>query len=225
VPVDGEPDDPVWSPDGRRLAFSWKVRGADHEDVYVIDLARPDQPRRIAPAGTSRWPMDWSPDGRLVLYAEVSPTTKYDLWVAPADGGAAPMPVVRGPAKDHGARFSPDGRAIVYQSDESGITRVYATPFPPDASRTVLVSSGGGNQPRWDADGTRLYHTTPGRGLVMVDVKVQDGRFVAGKPSRLFTASGRVEPFRGDRFLMLRDESQPGATPVHLLTGWAGSVK
>ena len=225
VPVDGEPDDPVWSPDGRRLAFSWKVRGADHEDVYVIDLAQPDQPRRIAPAGTSRWPMDWSPDGRLVLYAEVSPTTKYDLWVAPADGGSAPMQVVRGPAKDHSARFSPDGRAIAYQSDESGITRVYVTPFPPDGSRTVLVSSGGGNQPRWDADGTRLYYTTPGRGLVMADVKVQDGRFTVGKSSRLFSVSGRIEPFRGDRFLMLRDESQPGATPVHLLTGWAGSVK
>jgi hypothetical protein len=224
VPVDGEPDDPVWSPDGRRLAFSWKVRGADHEDVYVVDLARPDQPRRIAPAG-ARWPLDWSPDGRLVLYAEVSPTTKYDLWVAPADGGAAPMSVVRGPSKDHGARFSPDGRAIAYQSDESGITRVYVTPFPPDASRTVLVSAGGGNQPRWDADGTRLYYVTPDRALVMVELKVQDGRFVAGKPSRLFTVSGRVETIRSDRFLMLRDESQPGATPVHLLTGWAGSLR
>ena len=135
------------------------------------------------------------------------------------------MPVVRGPAKDHSARFSPDGRAIAYQSDESGITRVYVTPFPPDSSRTVLVSPGGGNQPRWDADGTRLYYTTPGRGLVMADVRFQDGRATVGKSSRLFTVSGRIEPFGGDRFLMLRDESQPGATPVHLLTGWAGSVK
>jgi Tol biopolymer transport system component len=135
------------------------------------------------------------------------------------------MAIVRGPSKDHGARFSPDGRAIAYQSDESGITRVYVTPFPPDASRTVLVSAGGGNQPRWDADGTRLYYVTPDRALVMVELKVQDGRFVAGKPSRLFTVSGRVETIRSDRFLMLRDESQPGATPVHLLTGWAGSLR
>ena len=94
VPVDGEPDDPVWSPDGRRLAFSWKVRGADHEDVYVVDLARPDEPRRIAPAG-AKWPLDWSPDGRLVLYAEVSPTTKYRPvggargWRGSPDGGRA----------------------------------------------------------------------------------------------------------------------------------------
>jgi Tol biopolymer transport system component/tRNA A-37 threonylcarbamoyl transferase component Bud32 len=223
VPIDGEPDDPVWSPDGRRIAISWEVRGADHEDVYIVDLARPDQPRRIAPAWP-RWPLDWSPDGRLVLYAEVSPTTKYDLWVAPADGGAAPTPIVRGPGKDHGARFSPDGRAIAYQSDESGITRVYVTPFPPDPARTVLISSGGGNQPRWDADGTRLFYTAPNRDVMAVTITVEDGRFVAGKPVRLFTASGRVE-VSGDRFLMLRDESQGGVTPVHLLTGWAGGLR
>jgi Tol biopolymer transport system component/predicted Ser/Thr protein kinase len=224
VPVDGEPDDPVWSPDGRRLAVSWNVRGAEHEDVYVIDLARPDQPRRLLSPG-SRWPLDWSPDGRFVLYAEVSPTTKYDLWVAPADGGAAPMSIAQGPGKDHGGRFSPDGRAIAYQSDESGMTRVYVTPFPPDASRTALVSAGGGNQPRWDVDGTRLYYVTPNRDLMMVGVRVEQGRFVADTPSRLFRVSGRVEPLRGGRFLMLRDESQPGATPVHLLTGWAGTVR
>jgi eukaryotic-like serine/threonine-protein kinase len=224
VPVDGEPDDPVWSPDGRRLAFSRQIQGEDQEDTWVVDLAQPDQPRRIAPPG-DRWPLDWSPDGRFVLYAEVSPTTKYDLWVAPADGGAAPMAIVRGPAKDHGARFSPDGRTIAYQSDETGITRVYVTPFPPDPSRTVLVSAGGGNQPRWDPDGKRLYYVTPDRDLVMVEVRVEDGRFVAGKPSRLFRVTGRVEPFGSDRFLMLRDESQPGATPVHLLTGWAASTR
>jgi hypothetical protein len=74
-------------------------------------------------------------------------------------------------------------------------------------------------------DGTRLYYVTPNRDLMMVGVRVEQGRFVADTPSRLFRVSGRVEPLRGGRFLMLRDESQPGATPVHLLTGWAGTVR
>ena len=191
----------------------------------MVDLAQPDQPRRLLQSVAARWPLDWSPDGRLVLYAEVSPTTKYDVWVAPIEGGAAPMVVVRGPGKDHGARFSPDGRAIAYQSDESGLTRVYVTPFPPDPSRTVLASAGGGNQPRWGSRRHPSLLHRPGPGTMMVAFTVQDGRMVAGRPSRLFKVSGRVEPFRGDRFLMLRDESQPGATPVHLLTGWAGSVR
>jgi predicted Ser/Thr protein kinase len=223
LPIDGEPDDPVWSPDLRRLAMSWKSRGIDEEDVYVVDLASPDQPRRLLTAATGRWPLDWSPDGRLVLYAEVSPVTKYDLWVAPIDGGVAPTPIVRSPGKDHGARFSPDGRMIAYQSDESGLTRVYVTPFPPDPSGTILVSEGGGNQPRWDPDGTRLYYVAPSRDLMMAAIVRRDGRLAAGKPSRLFTVSGRVEKFAGDRYLMLRDESQPGPTPIHVLTGWAGS--
>ena len=53
VPVDGEPDDPVWSPDGRRLAFSWKVRGADHEDVYLVDSRSARRASAHRPGGRS----------------------------------------------------------------------------------------------------------------------------------------------------------------------------
>ena len=161
VPFDGEPDESVWSPDVRRLAVSWKLRGAEHEDVYVVELSGARPAASTAAGGSSsRWPLDWSPDGRFVLYAEVSPTTKYNVWVAPVEGGATPVAMrtwgararTTAPASRPTAVPSPT-RATRAASPGSTSHRFLRT-----RSRTVLVSAGGGNQPRWAPDGTRLYY-------------------------------------------------------------------
>ena len=125
-------------------------------NVYVIDLARPNQPRPLTIPGPERWPVGWSPDGRLIPYVEVARDTRYSLWVAPAAGGGSPTPVVRGPGKDQGARFSPDGRYIAYQSDESGVTQIYITNAAGNIRHTVIASTGEANHARWRGDGREL---------------------------------------------------------------------
>jgi dipeptidyl aminopeptidase/acylaminoacyl peptidase len=221
LPVDGSPDDPVWSPDGRRLACALTLQGTAESNVYIIDLARPDRPRPLTTAGPERWPVDWSPDGRFILYVEVAKDTKYDLWIAPADGGGAPTPIVRGPGKDQSARFSPDGRYLSYQSDESGVTRIYITNVTGDTRHTVIASTGEANRGRWRGDGRELYYATPTSELFAVPITEGASGLEPGTPRALFKAAGRFEPAAsGDRFLVLQEAEGQASARVHVLTAW-----
>jgi Tol biopolymer transport system component len=219
--VAGVPDDPTWSPDGRQLAMSLLVEGVREEDVYITELARTDRPRKLIATPAVRWPLDWSADGRLILYAEIHPQTNYDIWVAPADGSGPPTAVVRGPAKDQGARFSPDGKWIAYQSNETGVSRVYVTDVTGSAARTLPVSAGEGNRPRWRADGREIFYQAPDRNLMVVPIAWGPAGPVPGRPRVLFRSSGRFEPAAmGQKFLVLQDAASPDVARVHLLTGW-----
>ena len=69
----------------------------------------------MLPGGAIRWPLDWSRDGAFLLFAQVEPARRFDIWAMRMTGAdRTPIPVVRGPGKDNEARFSPDGRFIAY---------------------------------------------------------------------------------------------------------------
>jgi eukaryotic-like serine/threonine-protein kinase len=224
--IDGEADDPVWSPDGQRLAFSWVRPGEEQANVFEVRPGRMGDPRPMVPPGAIRWPVDWSPDGRLVLYAQMDPVTKFDLWAVPADGSAQPFPVLRGPGKENEGRFSPDGAWLAYQTDELRETRVYLTSFPPQDSEQTSISEGGGSEPRWRSDGGELYYVSSDGALYAVPITRDGPRLKPGRPERLFggrNAAFRVWHFQpsrdGNRFLILT--VTPGEIPpIHLLTGW-----
>jgi Tol biopolymer transport system component len=225
--VDGNMDDPVWSPDSGRIAFAWMRPGEEASNLHEVRPDRPGSPRALVPPGAIRWPLDWSPDGRTVLYAQVDPVTKFDIWAVPVDGAAAPVPVVNGPGKDNEARFSPDGRLIAYQSDEIRETRVYLTPYPP-TGRQIPISEGTGSEPRWRHDGRELYYIAGDGALVAVAIDSDgSGEITAGRPVRLF--GGRDSRLRvwhfdpgadGTRFLVLSLNEGTDSTPVHFVSGW-----
>ena len=218
--IDGVPDDPTWSSDGHQMAITLTVEGVREGDVYITDLARPGQPRRLLATPARRWPLDWSADRRLIMYAEVDPQTNYDIWVAAPDGSGSTA-IVRGPAKDQGARFSPDGKWIAYQSNESGVSRVYVTDRSGGKGRTMLVSSGEGNQARWRTDGREIYYQAPDRNLMAVPIEWSPAGPVPGAPHVLFKSSGRFEPAAmGEKFLVLQDAAGPDVARVHVLIGW-----
>jgi len=222
--IDGVPDDPTWSPDGRQIAISLKVEGVRDEDVYITDLAQPDRPRRLLATPAARWPLDWSADG-LILYAEIDPQTNYDIWVAAADGRGPPKAVVRSPAKDQGARFSPDGKWIAYQSNESGVSRLYVTDVSGGTGHTRPVSAGEGNRARWRADGREIFYQAPDRNLMVVPIEWSPAGPVPGTPKLLFKSSGRFEPAAmGEKFLVFQDAASPDMPRVHVLTGWQRKV-
>jgi eukaryotic-like serine/threonine-protein kinase len=218
--IDGVPGDPTWSSDGHQMAIALTVEGVREGDVYITDLARPGQPRRLLATPGRRWPLDWSADGRLIMYAEVDPQTNYDIWVVTPDGGGSTA-IVRGPAKDQGARFSPDGKWIAYQSNESGVSRVYVTDLSGGKGRTMLVSSGEGNQARWRDDGREIYYQAPDQNLMVVPIEWSPAGPVPGTPRVLFKSSGHFEPAAmGEKFLVLRDAASPDVARVHVLIGW-----
>ena len=156
----------VWSPDGRRLAFSrfgdamptLSVKNADGSGE-IESLTEPSQDAQFANA--------WSPDGKTILYtvaytADRGPKRKLlstDLWlVSPGDPRSA-RPWFESPFRETGGNFSPDGRWIAYVSDESGVREVYVRPFPGPGAATK-VSNGFAIEPLWSRDGRELFYRT-----------------------------------------------------------------
>src|SRR5262249_49606766 len=75
----------------------------------------------------------------------------------PVEGERKILPLVVGPASDQLPRVSPDGKWLVYQSNESGRFEVYVRPFPTSGAR-VQISTDGGTEPLWNHAGTALYY-------------------------------------------------------------------
>ena len=107
-------------------------------------------------------PLGFSPDGASLVYRVFGdPTTKADIWILPdplgMPGASKPSPFMRTGFNEEYPQFSPDGRWIAYESDESGRFEVYVAPFPgPGAKRQVSTS--GGTRSRWRMDGKELFY-------------------------------------------------------------------
>lgn len=91
----------------------------------------------------------------LYFTSEPNPTT--DIWALPMRGDAKPFPVVETSFNERDGQFSPDGRWIAYQSNESGRFEIYAQSFP-GTNGKVQVSSNGGAMARWRDDGRELFY-------------------------------------------------------------------
>jgi serine/threonine-protein kinase len=175
---------PAWSPDGRHLAMS------TGQGVVWVRSDGSGEPQRILERKNRVTLGSIPPDGRYLAFVEPGPETLNDIWVAPLDLGKPDQPVVGKPELVVGTRgndlfpaFSPDGKWLMYTSDESGRFEVYVRPFPgPGASRAVSVD--GGIFPAWSSNGHELLFTEL-RGIdfgniMVVDYRVSGDAFVAG---------------------------------------------
>jgi len=131
---------------------------------------------------------DWSRDGRFILFKDISPKGGYDLWALPMRPAGKPFPVVQTEFEEGGAQFSPDGKWIAYQSDESGRSEVYVQPFPGPGARTP-ISTAGGAQVRWKSDdGKELFYVALDGRLMAVPIGTESNRVApnAATPVSLF---------------------------------------
>src|SRR5262245_48784553 len=106
---------PVWSPDGRRIVWS-STRDSGVVNLYqkAVSLAGEETP--LLKSDYIKIPTDWSRDGRFIIYYQVDPKTKLDVWVLPATGGEA-KPLIQTEANEAAGTLSPDGRWLAYVSD------------------------------------------------------------------------------------------------------------
>ena len=223
---------PVWSPDGRRIAFNSDRKG--RFDVYVKPVAGAGNEEELL-VGAEEYdetPSDWSPDGRFVLYTRL-PTgagVHTDIWAVPLDGDRKAFPVVETRFDEANGQFSPDGGWIAYQSNESGRREIYVQPFP-SVGEKRLVSGSGGGQVRWRQDGKELYFLTPDNRLMAVPIRLGPGRASVeiGTPVPLFTTrlAGTPEHFGarhynvsrdGQRFLV--DTLKEVTLPITVVLNW-----
>ncbi len=148
----GRDSSPIWSPDGSRIVFASNRKGG--MDLYqkLSNGAGTEEPLLEIPA--NQWPVDWSPDGRSLLYRHND--RGFDLWVLPLSGDREPFAFVNGDFHEKDGQFSPDGRWVAYGSSETGRSEVYVRSFPA-ADGKQQVSTEGGAQPRWRRDGRELF--------------------------------------------------------------------
>ncbi len=144
---------PVWSTDGRRIAFR---TGTVLKAHLALAAADGTGTQAVLPCPQLACePTDWSPDGRLLAV-----NASGDVWAVSTETGAAPMPLLAESFVERDARFSPDGRWIAYVSEESGRPEVSVRSLSGAPNRQV-VSRGGGDQPVWRRDGRELFYVAP----------------------------------------------------------------
>lgn len=164
---DGDSNDPAWSPDGGALAYSLSANGGkDVAERPTGDGAA----HLVATRPGTQFPSDWRHDGSVLLVTEEAGDAHGDVLVQPDDGSAA-RPYAATGADERSARFSPDGRWVAYTSDQSGRQEVYVDRYP-TPGHPISISSGGGADPVWRADGTELYYW---RGDDLVAVRLDPG--------------------------------------------------
>ena len=249
---------PVWSPDGRRLVFSRFRAGIF--DLYQKAASGAGAEERLVASPQLKVPTDWSADGRFLLYFSPNPETdkrvallsNADLWVLPLEGDRTPWVFSKTPSQERWGTFSPDGRWVAYQSDESGRDEIYIRPFAgPAASGAVLrqgsgqaasqvggqwqVSTAGGIYPRWRRDGRELYYLAPTGALMAAPITVTGATLAPGAPVALSptrivgggtdTGQGRQYDVTRDGRFLINTVLNEAAAPITLLMHWAPDAK
>lgn len=210
---------PVWSRDGRSVAFSSRRPG--HLDIYIRDVATGAE-RPAAVSEVDKVATGWSPDGTMIFYAAVGLASGTDIrYVTVADGKSHSYAATQ--FIESSAKMSPDGKWIAFQSNESGQAEIYVAPFPPTGAKWT-VSQNGGITPRWRGDGRELFFIQPSNQTVMavpVDLGVTPE---IGKPVPLFRVrvSSGVVPWDvsadGQRIIAAaRRDGEPMREPMTLV--------
>ncbi len=234
----------VWSPDGTRIVFSSNRSGALAFDLYqkLLNGAVGDaQP--LLSSGRVKipgYPTSWSPDGRFLLYTTGgTPQTGTDLWVVPMVGAHTPSVFLKTPFDEEEGVFSPDGRWVAYESNESGRFEIYVRPFHPpgandsDAASGAMqwqVSTAGGIDPMWQPNGKEIDYLDPSGAMMAAPITASGTTFAAGTPVKLFqtqiVGGGENSPFGRDydvapdgRFL-INTVSESAAAPITLIQNW-----
>jgi Tol biopolymer transport system component len=221
---------PLWTPDGKRIAFNSNKEGPLNIFWQLADGSGGLE--RLTTGEYPQAPSSWSPDGQLLAFIEVNPTTGVDIWVLRLSDRKA-QPFLRTPFNETTPRFSPDSHWLAYISDESGRFEVYVQPYPGPGGKWQ-ISTEGGTEPIWNPNGRELFYRSSDK-IMAVEITTQPS-FSAGKskavvegpylPTPATLSNYDVSP-DGQRFLMLKPSESAEAAPtqINVVLNWFEELK
>jgi eukaryotic-like serine/threonine-protein kinase len=217
--------DPVWTPDGKRIAFKGKGNRLFWQSA---DGGGSAEELTTGKLDLNNIPSAWSPDGQELVFLEGGGATR-NIWILPLKD-RTPHVFVASSSMESAPSYSPDGRWIAYSSNESGHSEIYVRPYPGPGGKWQ-ISTEGGTEPVWNPKGREVFYRD-GQKMMAVDYTAQS-TFSAGKPRMLFqgpytptprSASDYDVSSDGQRFLMLEAAEQvPGEISVVL--NWTAELK
>jgi serine/threonine protein kinase/Tol biopolymer transport system component len=233
---DGAGAGPIWTPDGKRIAFAsysaeeyvsggiinWKA--ADGSGVQEKLCSAPDQ--------VFYAPSSWSGDGKTLVAWIGQSLSNYDIGVVSMEGDRKWKALLNEKHHETAPEISHDGHWMAYCSNESGRDEVYVRTFPKVDAGKWQISMGGGRDPRWSRDGRQLFYRN--EDAVMAAAVETEPAFRAGKSQLLFrgaylsTEGWDVHP-DGKRFLMVKaGEKAPSAEAprrINIVLNWLEELK
>jgi Tol biopolymer transport system component len=230
---------PVWSPDGSMLVFRTTRSGVTEFYQKSAALGGAEQSvmsaaaqRMVGALAVSSVPTDWSRDGRYLIFS-TGGVYAPDIWLLPGPGVSPNTEV--SPRKflpsAGQAYFSPNGELVAYSSNEGGGYQVYVQTFPL-SDRKWPISTAGGYEPQWRADGREMYFLSEDRKLMAVEVRpgpsfgVPKPLFQTRVPPDVDWLRTHYMPSRdGRRFLIYTQTRDTVPSALTVVLNWTSLLK
>jgi hypothetical protein len=213
-----EDETPIWSPDGRRVAYSTAHTGRAR---HILRVGAPGtgQPDSVFTANGHMHLSDWSPGGNWLLAHQRDTINSNDVWLAGLDSAAA-RPVIATGNDEYGATFSPDGNWVVYSSDETGRDELYVVPFPAFAPQRQ-ITTGGGRDAFWAGGAEELMYVLPGSDSVMAmryslenGFETEPARMLFDFPQRIIAVNASED---GRQLFILTENPEAPAREIRVI--------
>jgi len=228
----GEDQFPIWSRDGNRIAWN-SNRDGGTTAIYQKLASGVGEDELLLKSDAPISPSSWSPDGRFLLYNRTDPKTGLDIWVLPTEGEKKPFVFLQTPFTDGVPRFSPDGKFVVYVSQDQGRPEVFVQTFPASGNRWQ-ISNNGGRAPIWRGDGKEIFFVSADNNLMSVEVTTGNA-FEVGIPKPLFDliplggmSFGNVNfapSLDGQQFLITHQRESVASLQYVVVQNWASEKK
>ncbi|MGE5243569.1 MAG: protein kinase domain-containing protein, partial [Betaproteobacteria bacterium] len=211
--------EPLWTPDGSRLIYTSDLGGGAN-NLYWRPADGSGTPARLTTSREDQVPE--SVAGRTLLYESLNPDSLVDLWTLSLDD-PTPRVLLKTPFNEADARFSPDGRWVAYESDQSGQSEVYVQAFP-STGRRWQISAGGGTRPLWVASGGIAY--LHGEDVMTVSVTLAP-TFNSGVPVKRFSIGAHtfLLDVTHDGRLLFKHYELPAPEPMEIISNWFDQVR
>jgi eukaryotic-like serine/threonine-protein kinase len=209
---------PVWTPDGKRVAFA-SDRAKGQLNLYWQRADGTGEVQRLTESSKLQGPSSFHPSGKYLAFSEgASAVATRDIMVLPIDGdetsGWKPgkaSAFLNTPAGEVGAVFSNDGRWIAYTSDESGRLEIFVRPFPGPGGKWQ-ISTAGGFEVFWSRTRRELFYRAPDNRIMVASYTVEGDSFKADKP-RLWSEQAILPRPRAPIFALHPDGERLAVPP------------